>query len=402
MLLKGRRILLGVTGGIAAYKSAELCRRLMDAGAEVQAVLTASASRFVTPLTFQALTGNEAPVQLFDTDRESRISHIELARAADVILIAPATANFVAKMAHGLADDLLSTLLLAARCPVVVAPAMNTAMWEHPATRANLDTLAAWPRHRVIEPDAGALACGEVGAGRMPDPPVLIEEVRAALTPQDMAGRDVLVTAGPTQEALDAVRFLTNRSTGRMGFAVARAARARGAQVTLVHGPVELERPAGVLAMPVRTAAQMADAVLGQADSVDVIIKVAAVADGRPPSPAAGKLRKAELGGDLTLERTTDILKTLGAKRSGDRPVLVGFAAETEDLDQAGPAKLADKRCDLLVANRVDSTDAGFAAETNRAVIFDRQGGREEVALTTKDALAERICERVVALLSES
>ncbi len=402
MLLNGRRVLLGVTGGIAAYKSAELCRRLMDVGADVQAVLTASAGRFVTPLTFQALTGNEAPVQLFDTDRESRISHVELARNADVIVVAPATANFVAKMAHGLADDLLSTLLLAARCPVVVAPAMNTAMWEHPATRENLATLAGWPRHRVVQPDAGELACGEVGAGRMPDPPALIEEIRAALTPQSLAGRSLLVTAGPTREAVDAVRFLTNRSTGRMGFAVARAARARGAQVTMVHGPVELEAPTGVDLIAVQTAAQMAEAVFRQADAADAVIKVAAVADARPAAPSDGKLRKSELGHGLALERTTDILRALVERRTGARPLLVGFAAEASDLDEVGPAKLADKGCDLLVANRIDGSDAGFATDTNRAVIFDRTGGRQDVALTTKDALADRLCERVAALLDDT
>ena len=406
MPLEGRRILLGVTGGIAAYKSADLCRRLLDAGAQVQAVLTASAARFVAPLTFQALTGAEVPVELFDADRESRISHIQLARDAEVIVVAPATANFVAKMAHGLADDLLSTLLLAARCPVVVVPAMNTAMWEHPATQANLQTLTGWARHRVVRPDAGALACGEVGAGRMPDPPVLIEEIRAALTPQTLAGRTLLVTAGPTQEPLDAVRFLTNRSTGRMGFSVARAARARGADVTLVHGPVALDPPAGVELIAVRTAAQMADAVLGRAGQVDAVIKVAAVADARPTTPATGKIRKADLAGALagaqSLSPTTDILRALALGRSGSRPILVGFAAEATDLDQAGPAKLADKGCDLLVANRIDGEDAGFGTDTNRAVIFDRSGGREEVALTTKDALADRLCERVAALLDEA
>lgn len=399
MLLKGRRILLGVTGGIAAYKAAELSRRLMDAGAQVQAVLTRGGARFITPLTLQAVTGAEAPVELFDTDRESRISHIELARGADVILIAPATADFVAKMAQGRADDLLSTLLLAARCPVVVAPAMNTAMWEHPATQDNLDRVAGWPRHRVVRPDAGALACGEVGAGRLPDPPVLIEELRAALTTQDLAGRSVLVTAGPTHEDLDAVRMLTNRSTGRMGFAVARAARARGARVTLVHGPVALDIPLGLDAVAVRSAAQMADAVLGRADSVDVVIKVAAVADARPAAVSAGKLRKAELGASVALERTVDILQTLGDGRRGDRPLLVGFAAEAGDLDKAGPAKLRAKGCDLLVANRIDLPDGGFGDDRNQAVIFDRGGGREEVALTSKDALADRICERVALLL---
>jgi len=400
MLLKGRKVLLGVTGGIAAYKAAELTRRLIDAGATVQAVLTAGATRFVAPLTFQALTSREAPFELFDSDRESRISHIELARGADVIVVAPATADFVAKMALGLADDLLSTLLLAARCPVVVVPAMNTAMWEHPATQANLERLSGWKRHRVVQPDAGALACGEVGAGRMPDPPLLIEEIRAALTPQDLQGRQILVTAGPTQEPIDPVRFLTNLSTGKMGFAVARAARARGAHVVLVSGPVALDTPPGVLRIDVRTAAEMAGAVLGRADEFDAVIKVAAVADARPPEPRSAKIRKDELGASLALERTTDILSELVSHREGGRPLLVGFAAETEDLDAAGPRKIAAKGCDLLVANRIDEPGAGFGGDTNRAVIFDQDGGREEVPLSTKDNLADRLCERVATMLS--
>ncbi len=403
MLLEGRRVLLGVTGGIAAYKSCELARRLADEGAEVQAVLTEGATRFVAPLTFQALTGREAPHELFDADRESRISHIELARAADVVVIAPATAHFVAKMAAGLADDLLSTLLLAARCPVVVVPAMNSAMWDHPATQANVARVAAWPRHRIVPPEQGVLACREAGPGRMPAAAAIVDEIRAALSERTLTGRSILVSAGPTREPVDAVRFLSNRSTGRMGFAVARAARALGADVTLVAGPCHLEAPTGVALVRVETAADMADAVLARAATADAVIKVAAVADRRPASRTAGKIRKDDLGSSLPLEATTDILKALvAAREGGGRPILVGFAAETEDLAQAGPAKLAAKGCDLLVANRVDLPGAGFGGDTNQATLFDADGGREEIAQTSKDQLAERVCDRVAALLGAS
>ncbi len=401
----GRRLVLGVTGSIAAYKVCDLARRLVEAGAQVQVVMTEAATRFVGPLTFQALTGHEVLVDLFDLGAESRMGHITLAREADLVVVAPATADFLARAAGGHADDLLSTLLLAARCPVLLCPAMNTAMWEHPATQANTERLAGFPRHRIVPPDAGELACGEEGAGRLPEPAALFEEVLAALGPDDLAGRRVLVTAGPTREPLDPVRFLSNRSSGRMGFSLARTARRRGADVVLVAGPTELAAPRGVESVRVETAEELREAVVSRAASCDVVVKAAAVADVRPARRAAVKQRKAELPDALPLERTDDVLAGLGA-RGADRPLLVGFAAETSDLDEAGPAKLAAKGCHLVVANRVDEPGSGFATDTNRAVIYDREGGREPVPApgeppVDKDVLADRIWDRVIELLDE-
>ena len=397
------RIVLGVTGGIAAYKLCDVVRRLVEAALEVHVVMTEAATRFVAPLTFQALSGNEVGLDLFDLGRESRMSHIGLAREADLVLVAPATADFLARVAGGRADDLLSTLLLAARCPVLLAPSMNTAMLEHPATQDNLARIAAWPRYRIVPPGRGDLACGEVGAGRLPEVDVLVEAVRSAVAPQDLAGRRVLVTAGATREPVDAVRFLSNRATGRMGFALARTAARRGAEVVLVHGPTELAPPPGVEAIGIETAEELRDAVLDRADACDAVVKAAAVADVRPARRFEGKLRKDELPEALPLERTDDVLALLGARRR-PRPLLVGFAAEAGPLDEAGPRKLERKGCALLVANRIDEPGAGFGTDTNRAVLYDREGGREPVpadgeAPVTKDALADRIWDRVAAML---
>lgn len=401
-----RRIVVGVTGGIAAYKVCDLVRRLVEAGDDVHVVMTEAATRFVAPLTFQALSGNEVGLDLFDLGRESRMNHIGLAREADLVVVAPATADFLARAAGGHADDLLATLLLATRAPVLLAPSMNTAMWEHCATQANVERLGGFTRYRIVPPDSGDLACGEVGAGRLPDVGILVEAVQSALTTQDLAGRRVLVTAGATREAVDAVRFLSNRATGRMGFALAKTAARRGARVAVVHGPTDLSPPHGVEAVPIESAAELKDAVLGRAERSDVVVKAAAVADVRPTRREQGKTRKTDLPRALELERTDDVLALLGA-RGTDRPLLVGFAAETRDLDVAGPEKLAAKGCALLVANRIDEPGAGFGTATNRAVIYDRAGGREPVpasgdAPVSKEALADRIWDRVVALLSEA
>ena len=400
-MLAGHRIVLGVTGGIAAYKACDLVRRLVEAGGDVRVVMTEAATRLVAPLTFSALTGHETATDLFDEG--SPMAHITLAREAEAVVIAPATADFLAKAAGGHADDLLSTLLLACRAPVVLCPAMNTAMWEHPLTQANVARLTELPRHRIVPPDSGDLACGEAGAGRLPEPAVILEELLCALAPDDLEGRRVLVTAGPTREPVDPVRFLSNHSSGRMGFALARTARRRGAEVALVVGPTALPPPTGVEVVAVETAAELKEAVVSRAAACDVVVKAAAVADVRPVSRAAVKQRKTELPAALPLARTEDVLATLGAM-GRDRPLLVGFAAETADLDEAGPAKLAAKGCHLLVANRIDEPGAGFGTETNRAVIYDRGGGREPVPEAglppvAKDGLADRIWDRVIELL---
>lgn len=398
--LQGARVLLGVTGGIAAYKAPLVARLLLKAGATVDPVLTRGAERFVGAATFEGLTGRPARTEVWEEiDRET---HVALGRSADVALIYPATAHVLAKLAHGLADDLLTTTLLAATCPLVVAPAMHTEMWEHPATQANLALL----RERgviVVGPAEGALMGGDVGAGRVVEPPEAVDAVAHALaasTRRDLAGRTVVVTAAGTREAIDPVRFLGNRSSGRMGFAVAAEAARRGAKVHLVAGPSALATPPGVDRLDVVSARDMHAAVMDLADRADVVIKAAAVADFRPATLSSSKIKKD--GGVPTIEltRNPDILAELGASRpAGQPPLLVGFAAETEDIEANGRRKLARKGADLLVVNDVSSTDAGFAVDTNQVVILGRDGSRTEVELAPKAEVARRILDEVVARL---
>ncbi|GIW41118.1 MAG: peptidase ClpP [Candidatus Binatia bacterium] len=393
--LDGKTVLLGVSGGIAAYKSAEVTRRLVEAGATVRVVMTRNAAEFVSPLTFQALSGHPVAWDTFDLSQEAQIGHIRLADSADVVLVAPATANVLAKMAHGLADDLLTTVLLATRAPILVAPAMNVNMFENPAVQANLAVLRGHGV-RVIDPDAGFLACGYEGKGRLPDPEVLLAEVRRALTPRDFAGLKVLVSAGPNREPLDPVRFLSNRSTGKMGFALAAAAWRRGADVVLVCGPTQLPTPHGVRRVDVETALEMLEAMRREWADSSIVFMCAAVADYRPARTSAQKIRKGEGPLVLELERNPDILQELGREK-GARFV-VGFAAETEDVLSGAERKLREKKLDLVVANDVGRKDAGFAADTNAVTLLDASGASESLPLLPKDEVAERIVERVVEL----
>lgn len=397
--LQGRRVLLGVTGGIAAYKAAELVRLLQKEGAAVRVMMTASACEFVRPLTFQALTQAPVALELFAAEQEALIGHIALAREADCIVVAPATANFLAKLACGLADDLPSTVVLASKAPLVLAPAMNVVMWESPATRENMARLAARPGVTIVPPGEGEMACKEMGAGRLAGLEEILEAVAAAVSPQDLRGVRVLITSGPTREPLDPVRFLSNRSSGRMGHALARIARRRGAAVTLVSGPVELPAPPGTEVVAVETAQQMRDAVLARASDADVLIMVAAVGDMRPAGVVERKLRKDELPDRLPLVRNPDILAECGER--GLPHWRVGFAAETEEGPEAGLSKLRAKRCHLLAVNRVDRPGCGFGTATNEVVLLDAQGGQELIGLASKDVVAGRILDRVAGLIHD-
>jgi len=375
MDLHGKRIVLGITGGVAAYKAAELSRELQRAGARVQVVMTDAATRFVTPATFQALTGEPVFTDQWDARIANNMAHIELSRAADAILVAPATADFLAKAAHGLADDLLTTLCLARECPLLVAPAMNRQMWQHPATQRNVAQLAA-DGVALLGPDSGDQACGETGMGRMLEPLELVDELAGFFAPKSLAGRRVLLTAGPTYEPIDPVRGITNLSSGKMGFAIARACRAAGAEVTLVAGPTALATPRGVRRVDVRTAQQMHDAVAAALDAAprtDVFVAVAAVADWRVADPSARKLKKR--GADdvpkLELVQNPDILAAVA--RRADPPWCVGFAAESEDLEANGQAKRAAKGVPLLVANIGHAT---FGRDDNELLLIDERGSR--------------------------
>ncbi|MBN8480338.1 MAG: bifunctional phosphopantothenoylcysteine decarboxylase/phosphopantothenate--cysteine ligase CoaBC [Xanthomonadales bacterium] len=392
--LAGLRVLLGVSGGIAAYKAAELVRRLRDAGAEVRVVLTANAARFVTALTFQALSGHPVRTSLWDESAEAAMGHIELARWADEILIAPASADLLARLAHGHADDLLGTLVLASAAPVSVAPAMNRQMWANAATRANLDLLAA-RGVRVLGPAAGSQACGETGEGRLLEVDDLVARLVAARGPRMLDGVRVLVSAGPTYEDIDPVRFIGNRSSGRMGFAIAEAAVAAGATVTLVAGPVALATPLGVTRVDVRSACEMRDAVLGAAPAHDVFISAAAVGDYRPAQASASKLKKTGQSRTLELVQNPDILAELG--QSAARPLLVGFAAETDELERHAREKLELKGLDLIAANQVGER-LGFECADN-ALLLLWPGGREPLAQADKRVLATALVARVAERL---
>jgi phosphopantothenoylcysteine decarboxylase / phosphopantothenate---cysteine ligase len=392
----GKRIVLGVSGGIAAYKAVEVCRRLVDAGAHVVVVMTAGAEHFVGRTTFSALASE--PVQTSLWDEASPIPHTRLGQSADVIVVAPATARLLSAYAHGYSSDLLTATLLATRAPVIVCPAMHTEMWEHPAVADNLDVL----RRRgvtVVDPESGRLAGGDVGHGRLASPERIVLAIETALAPQDLAGVHVLVTAGGTREPIDAVRVITNRSSGKQGFAVAHAAARRGATVTVIS-TVDRPAPPGATVIRVDTAAQMADAVLGQRDSWDVVVMSAAVADFRPVAPASNKLKKEAGAPIIELEPTIDILLALGqVKRPGQ--ILVGFAAETDDLTAHASAKLIRKNLDLIVANDVSADGVGFDHETNAVSIFGSSGLRLVVPLANKAVVARGVLDEVVAIRAQ-
>ena len=393
-------IALGVTGGVAAYKAAELVRRLQQEQIEVQVVMTRSAQEFVAPLTFAALTGQKVITGLFGNEApanvESAIEHIAVAQRIDGLVIAPATADIIAKLAHGVADDFLTTLYLATTAPVVVAPAMNVNMWEHAATRENVQVLRDRGVH-VVTPDEGYLACGMTGAGRLAGLDAILEAVREALRIRhDLENETVLVTAGPTCEDLDPVRFLTNRSSGRMGFAVAEAAARRGAHVILISGPVSLEAPAGITRVDVRTTEEMHHAVLANLDRATVVVMAAAVADYRPVISHASKLKRGTDHLSIEFEPTADILADV-SRRRGER-LLIGFAAETEHVAEHARRKLKEKAVDLIVANDVTAPGAGFDHDTNIVTIFRNDGREQSLPKLTKIQVAHRIFDEVVEL----
>ncbi len=394
------RIVLGVTGGIAAYKAAELARALIQNGHQVQAVLTAGAEEFIRPLTFATLTGQKVITGIFssaspEATLASSVEHIGVAAEHELLLVAPATANAIAKFAHGLADDFLSTLYLAFPGRVVIAPAMNNNMWEHQATRANLEILRR-RGHLIVDPDDGFLACGTYGPGRLADIAKILAAVQG--NNRDFAGETVLITAGPTQEPIDPVRYISNRSSGKMGYALAEAALARGARVILVSGPVSIDPPAGAEMVRVRTAQQMRDAVFAHLDLSTVIIKCAAVADFRPTSEAKEKIKKTSARIALELDPTPDILAELGRKR-GDR-LLIGFAAETGNLREEARRKLESKKCDMIVANLVGGPDSGFESDQNEVLLALRNGEFIEIPKMTKREVADEILTHAIELKS--
>ena len=386
-------MLLGVSGGIAAYKAVLVARLLKAAGADVTVVLTEAATRFIGADTFAAFTGEPAYTSLWE--RPGEVLHVRLAREADVAVVVPATANVLAKLAHGHADDLLTATLLEATCPLVIAPAMHSGMWEHPATQANVAVLLD-RGVRSVGPVSGPLAHGDEGIGRLAEPEDVVAAVRGALAPQDLAGRSVLITSGPTHEPIDPIRFVGNRSTGRMGAALAAEARGRGAAVTVVLGPGALAPP-GVEVVPVQTAEEMRDAVLARFGEADAVVMAAAVADFRPKAIADSKLKKDSGVPELILEPTPDILRELGERRTDQ--VLVGFAAETEDLEQAGRSKLGSKRLDLVVVNLVGRAGTGFGADTNEAMLLSADGDDVPLSRWTKRELAGVVIDRVAALV---
>ena len=393
-MLKGKTVLLCVTGGIACYKSASLASALVKQGANVKVLMTKNATEFIGPHTFESLTGNRVSVDTFDRNYQFQVEHIALADQADVVLVAPATANVLAKLAHGLADDMLTTTVLACDCPKLAAPAMNTRMYENPVTQDNLDILRKYG-WQIIEPASGRLACGAVGKGKMPEPEELLAYVEYAVGHEkDMTGLRVLVTAGPTQEALDPVRYLTNHSTGTMGYAIAKAAASRGATVTLVSGPTQLSTPVHVERVDIRSAQDMFEAVTSRFDQQDIVIKAAAVADYRPAVQAEEKMKKS--GDDLALElvRTQDILAWLGQHKAPGQ-FLCGFSMETQDMVENSRKKLEKKNLDLIAANNLKQEGAGFGTATNVLTLIDHQE-TVELPLMSKEAAAHALLDRIL------
>lgn len=393
--LSGKTVLLGITGGIAAYKMANVTSALRKTGAEVHCILTQNATQFITPLTFETLSNNRCIVDTFDRNFQYDVAHVSLAKKADVILIAPATANVIAKLAHGLADDMLTTTVLAARCPKLIAPAMNTAMLENPATQENLATLRRYG-FTVIEPATGMLACKDVGSGKLPEPEVLCEEIyRVIAREKDLQGLHITVTAGPTQESLDPVRFLTNHSSGKMGYAIAREAMLRGADVTLISGPVALKAPLGVKLVHITTAQEMLEGVQAALPQTDVLVMAAAVADYRPAVVADQKMKKGEGDMSIPLERTGDVLGWVAQNRHPGLFVC-GFSMETEHMLENSQKKRTKKKLDMIVANNLKTQGAGFGVETN-VVTLITQDWVEELPLLGKDQVAGKLLTAIAA-----
>ena len=393
MDLKGKCVLLGVSGGIAAYKMANVASALRKLGADVEVIMTKNATQFITPITFETLTGHKCMVDTFDRDFKFEVTHISLAKKADVILVAPATANVIAKMAHGIADDMLTTVVLAAKCPKLVSPAMNTGMLENPITQDNIATLEKYG-FTVIPSESGVLACKDVGSGRLPKEDVLLDYIfRAIAKPKDLAGLRIAVTAGPTQEPLDPVRYLTNHSTGKMGYAIARAAAMRGAEVTLIHGHTDLPPVRFTTDVPITTAQDMYDAVTSRFEEMDVLVMAAAVADYRPVTVASDKIKKKDGDLSIAVERTPDILGTIGPKKKGQ--FLCGFSMETRDMLANSSAKLEKKNLDMVVANNLKVAGAGFGVDTN-VVTLITESISTALPLQSKDDVAMHIADVIV------
>ena len=393
-MLKGKRIILGVSGSIAAYKIANLASALVKLHADVHVVMTKNATNFIHPITFETLTGNKCLVDTFDRNFEYSVEHVELAKSADVLMVAPATANVIGKMAHGLADDMLTTTILACQCPKIVAPAMNTRMFRNSIVQDNIKLLKCYGIE-VIDPASGYLACGDTGEGKMPEPEILLQYIlKALVVKKDLEGVNVLVSAGPTREAIDPVRYITNHSTGKMGYAVARAAAMRGAHVTLVSGPTEIDPPPFVEVVDVVSAEEMFKAITSRASKQDIIIKTAAVADYRPSVVATEKMKKKDGDMSIHLERTKDILAYLGEhKREGQ--FLCGFSMETENMLENSITKLVKKNLDMVIANNLKVEGAGFGTNTNVVTVITRKGG-EQLPLMSKDEVADKILDAII------
>lgn len=396
MNFSGKTVVLGVTGGIAAYKACDLVSRLHKKGIDIRIIMTEHACEFVQPLTFEVLSGNRVVTDMFNRDFPWEVEHISLAKAADVFAVVPATANILGKYAHGIADDMLSTTLLATRAPVLFAPAMNTGMYEHPAVQENIATL----KRRgclFVEPTSGHLACGDTGKGKLADVETIEQAILDALTEKDMQGMHVTVTAGPTREAMDPVRFLSNHSTGKMGYAIARSAKMRGAEVTLITGPVSLAPLDGVHMVPITSACEMREAVMEALPQSDLVIKAAAVGDYRPAQFQDDKIKKHDGDMSVPLVRNPDILAEIGENRREDQ-VICGFSMETRDLLENSTKKLKKKNCDVIVANNLKVKGAGFAGDTNVVTLLYRDGTVEPLELMEKDSVADILLERLVAL----
>lgn len=393
-MLKGKTIAIGVTGSIAAYKMANVASMLIKQHADVHVLMTENATKFINPITFETLTNHKCLVETFDRNFQFHVAHVSLGQKADVMLIAPASANVIGKLANGIADDMLTTTAMAATCPKIIAPAMNTHMFMNPIVQDNLKKLEHYG-YEVISPAAGRLACGDVGAGKLPDEETLVNYIyRTIAKEKDMKGKKVLVTAGPTRESLDPVRFLSNRSTGKMGYAIARMAMLRGADVTLVSGPVNIPAPPFVKVVPVESAQEMFEAVRDAAGEQDIIIKSAAVADYRPMTVAEDKIKKTEGDMSIPLERTTDIIKYLGEQKK-EGQFICGFSMETKDMLQNSSAKLIKKNMDMIVANNVKDEGAGFAVDTNKVVMITRDG-MKDLPLMSKEEVADNLLTEIM------
>ena len=395
-IIDKKNIVLGVSGGIAAYKSVELLRLFVKEGANVRVIMTKNAQEFVGALTFEALSGRAVCTDLFEKSDDASIRHIDWAQQADIAVIAPATANIIGKLANGIADDALSTFMMAVTCPVILCPSMNTHMFESKAVQRNLEILRS-DGYFVIDPDSGSLACGTTGPGRLTEPHDILDRTVFYLTPKDLKDKKILITAGPTREPIDPVRFISNPSSGKMGFAVARAAEYRGAKVTLITGPTNLLDPNNVAVIRVNTAKEMTLAVLDNFENYDIIIKTAAVSDYRPKDYAEQKLKKDNDELVLSLERTQDILKEIS--RIKKEQVLVGFAAETEHLERHAEQKMAEKKLDIIVGNIVGHPDSGFGADTNTVTLFYKGGTKENLPKMPKDDVANLLLDRILKIL---